>query len=164
MLRFRIWRPEEHHSSSSEVTPIDHCIAHLPTFDRFGQWLSTLFGVGEPSRCRLAEWCSSAGSRLKRWQGGDRRALVDQYVNTGRPQIEPPSQPVPALRAGAFAVCRCHDDIRMARNDSCGHAGIQISRPGLKARLVLVSNAAKYFKEMVAFHVGFICCRRSRTA
>ena len=68
--------------------------------------------------------------QLKRWRGGDRRALVDQYVNTGRPQIELPSQPAPALRTGALAVCRCHDDIRVARNDSCGHAGIQISRPG----------------------------------
>ena len=32
---------------------------------------------------------------------------------------------------------------------------------GLKERLVLVSNAAKCFKEMIAFHVGFICCRRT---
>ena len=81
---------------------------------------------------QTAEWCSSSGSQLKRWQGGDRRALVDQYVNTGLSQIELPSRPVPALRTGALAVCRCYDDIRVARqarNDGCGHAGIQISRP-----------------------------------
>ena len=43
-------------------------------------------------------------AQLKRWWGGNRRALVDQYVNTGRPQIELPSQPAPVLRTGALAV------------------------------------------------------------
>ena len=28
---------------------------------------------------------------------------------------------------------------------------------------VLVSNAVKWFKETIAFHVGSICCRRTRT-
>ena len=118
-------------SSSSEMIPIDHFIAHLLfltdlaiAFDFFwcwrAQWLQT------------AEWYRSAGSQLKRWWGVDRRDLVDHYVNTGRPKIKLPSQsaPCPALRTSALAVCRCHDDIRVARNDSCGHEGIQISRPG----------------------------------
>ena len=43
-------------------------------------------------------------------------------------------------------MCRCYDDIRVARNDSCGHAAVQVSRPGSTydpCRCLLTPNLAR---------------------